>query len=294
MEIPDNIIRFFIQYKGTLTFSFLTFFVLAEYFKEVTRKTHQFKYRVFLRIHRPIIIFVDLTILAVVVTMELSISDNLRSAIIAEIIGSGIIGAIIAFMIYRIAENRNSGIYQYETRLKFEKILQDMKQVIMEGNDTAVLNNSHEYFFSNSLINGFYRVCQQHSLDIRRCKFDLDGAPMKLAYDMANFYNLAVEARSVVQKIDDQIVQFARQYNLEKNVSIGFDAQVINYIRAKVCGYSDEKVKPWIHSFESIDKDKVSILLTQIKDLAHGNELKVQLIEMTQKIKIQVDEQIVI
>lgn len=294
----ESKIEFFSRYPNTSIFILVTSYIIYEYYRYYKRNCGSKRrvFRKFISDHLPILVVIYLIILSVVVVNELPLDLSLKNSLISEIVGGGFISIIIAFTIQKLTEKKEASDNRRETLFKFEKILRELRSVLLNSKENIKFDEEFSFLLGNSHIMDLYKVCQINTSDLIRCRMDFDGAARYRWFvsKIVSFFDLATQTISVIRKINSILSNLARKINSDLGKSTSFDQDLIVYMRGHISGYSQKKVQPWLVGFSDIDRRNIETKIIQsielTKNLKNVKKSKVKLLKIAKEIDKEIRE----
>lgn len=223
---------------------------------------------------------------AIISVLLLSLSGNtqLRDNLIAEIVGGGILGSIVAGFFFYLQE---SGEYQTSKKKAVsyyeDKLILDINEVFDRSPSPFNFSGLHKFYFDGSRINALFDVYESNFKDINN--YTAYYPENQLVNTFKVFYKEARKGYVLGEKLEGVIYQIIRREHHKRQVNNLNDARGQGYLKghlfasmndADIIKYLDmssvpERMSEIVVAFQ--DDSQAVQLLTEVKT-AKKNLLK--------------------
>jgi hypothetical protein len=241
-----------------------------------------------------ILAVIILCIIGIFVTYLLPIPISLKDGITAEIIGGGVLGAIVAGIFFYLEESSEYQIGKTKS-LSFvnNKLLLDIKEVSDRDPSAWNLGGRNKFYFDSSYINSLFDVYQANFAAINdyTAYFPKDTLITKYT----EFYKQVRKGYVLGEKLENRIRQFVRAEHHKLNVDSINDEFMLMYIKGRIfttitdsglikhLDWKSVPVRAQILVKELNNNDEVKKLIQELlnarKDLLKSEELIFKLAE---------------
>jgi len=177
-----------------------------------------------------IVIFCGISIVAILVS---PISEQLKDGIIAEIVGGGILGAIVAGIFFYLEESNEYQASKNKAKAFFDnQLLMDIGEVAERGPSIWNLSGRNKFYFDGSSINSLFDVYQTNHLSIN--DFSAYFPNHELIKEYNAFYKLARNGYVLGEKLENIIMQHVRSEHHKLNLISANDSTTIMYVKGRI------------------------------------------------------------
>lgn len=163
----------------------------------------------------------------------LPISGQLKDGIISEIMGGGILGAIVAGVFFYLGESNEFQINKKKAITAFQSnVLLDIKEVIERGPTIWNLSGANKFYFDGSMINSFFDMYSKNLgiIDDYFSYFPKDP----LVNLLRDFYITTRKGYLLGERLENLFRQLVRKKHHEKGLIRANDGPMVAFIRAKM------------------------------------------------------------
>jgi len=238
-----------------------------------------------------LIVIALLCVVSILFIQYLPLTSTLKEAVIAEIIGSGILGGIVASVFFYLQELTTHQSNKTKASGFIARLTSDIKESFNRGASAWNLSGNNKFYFDNSIVNSLYDIYDKHSVSITEYQDYLkDNKLIKL---LNSIYEKTREGYVIGEKIDNVLYQIVRVHHHKLNVISANDYRMISYLKAKlVANFSDEDVARYLEWQQAPDRandllkaaTEDSNISSLIKDVMSVRQELLQEIEKLRKI----------
>lgn len=178
-------------------------------------------------------IFAICIILIILISCFLEDQTNLRDGLIAEIVGGGIIGAIVAGTLFYLQEsdeyqtNKKEAISFYE-----DKLLLDINEVFDRSPSPYNFSGIHKFYYDHSRINSLYDVYESNFKEINN--YTAYYPENSLVKTFNDFYREARKGYVLGEKLEGAIYQIVRSENHKRQLIDANDPRAQAYLKGSL------------------------------------------------------------
>jgi len=233
-----------------------------------------------------IVIFCGISIACIFIS---PIPEQLRDGIIAEIVGGGIFGAIVAGIFFYLQESSEFQASKNKAESFFDNnLLMDIEEVAERGASIWNLSGLNKFYFDGSSINPLFDVYQINHLSIN--DFSAYFPDNTLIKEYNNFYKLARKGYVLGEKLENIIRQHVRAEHHKQNLIAANDHTTVMYIKGKL--FADLPDADLIKHLEwQTVPERATVMLTQfngdtaVKEVVDSLKgIRVKLMKSSEKI----------
>ncbi len=234
-----------------------------------------------------LIVISVLCVLAIYITELLSITTTLKEAVIAEIIGSGILGGIVSSVFFYLQELASFQSNVGKSKPVVSRLTLDIKEANDRGASYWNLSGGIKFYFDFSIINSLYDVYEKHYDSIEEFfPYIGDNKFLKL---YSSIYLQTRAGYVLGEKIDNVLRQIVRAAHHKKGLIAANDPSTVAYLKAKlVTNIPDDGIIK--HLEWNAVPERASELLSTVK--ANKEEMKniTEIIELRLKIMKEIEK----
>lgn len=170
---------------------------------------------------------------SIAIILYVPISESLKDGIVAEIIGGGILGAIVAGIFFYLQESNEFQASKNKAEAFFNNnLLADITEVSERGVSIWNLSGLNKFYFDGSFINPLFDVYQTNHISIN--DFSAYFPENSLINEYNQFYKLARKGFVLGEKLENIIRQHVRAEHHKQNLIAANDHTTIMYIKGKL------------------------------------------------------------
>lgn len=171
--------------------------------------------------------------ISIAVILASPITEQLRDGIIAEIIGGGILGAIVAGIFFYLEETNEYQASRNKAEAFFNnKLLMDIEEVAERGPSIWNLSGLNKFYFDGTSINPLFDVYQTNYLSIN--DFSAYFPDNLLIREYNEFYRTIRSGYVLGEKLENIIRQHVRAEHHKQNLIAANDNTAVMYIKGKI------------------------------------------------------------
>lgn len=177
-----------------------------------------------------IVIFCEISIVIIFIS---PISEQLKDGIVSEIVGGGILGAIVAGIFFYLQESSEFQASKNKAESFFNNnLLMDIEEVAERGASIWNLSGLNKFYFDDSSINPIFDVYQTNYLSIN--DFSAYFPENILIKEYNYFYKSARKGYVLGEKLENIIRQHVRTEHHKQNLIVASDYTTVMYIKGKL------------------------------------------------------------
>ena len=171
--------------------------------------------------------------ISIVIILNVPINESLKDGIVAEIVGGGILGAMVAGIFFYLQESNEFQASKSKAESFFNNnLLADIAEVSERGASIWNLSGLNKFYFDGSFINPLFDVYQTNHLSINDFSAYFPENPLIKEYNQ--FYKLARKGYVLGEKLENIIRQHVRAEHHKQNLIAANDHTTMMYIKAKL------------------------------------------------------------